>query len=266
MIELSIITVNFNNGKGLSKTYNSIKSQNWKNFEWIIIDANSSDNSRDIIKVILEQNDVNIAYWCSETDSGIYNGMNKGIYHASGKYLNFMNSGDTFYDSSTLSNVFKEDHHEDILYGDWIFLSDESRKYNSFPSPFDIYDLFERNICHQAMFIRTDWHKKHRYDESFRILADYNNWICAALSGASFKYIPICVCICELGGISNTASELLYKEQKRIKYEVWTKPVLRTLLRFHELSSNPLIIKAEKLCKEGGIKRKILSFVLNKIL
>ena len=99
MIELSIITVNFNNGKGLSKTYNSIKSQNWKNFEWIIIDANSSDNSRDIIKVILEQNDVNIAYWCSEPDSGIYNGMNKGIYHASGKYLNFMNSGDTFYDS-----------------------------------------------------------------------------------------------------------------------------------------------------------------------
>lgn len=266
MKQLSIITVNYNNYSGLIRTIASVKSQLFSDFEWIIIDGGSSDGSEIIISELSLEKNTTISYWCSEADSGVYNAMNKGISKACGKYICFMNSGDTFYDAATLSNTFKKDHHEDILYGDWIFLSDESRKYNSFPSPFDIYDLFERNICHQAMFIRTDWHKKHRYDESFRILADYKNWICAALSGASFKYIPICVCICELGGISNTASELLYQEQKRIKYEVWAKPVLRTLLRFHELSSNPLIKKAEKLCNEGGIKRKILSFVLNKIL
>ena len=90
---LSIITVNFNNNKGLIATLNSIKNQSFTSYEHIIIDACSTDGSKEtIIKYSKETS--HLAYWVSEKDSGIYDGMNKGIEHASGEYLYFLNSGD----------------------------------------------------------------------------------------------------------------------------------------------------------------------------
>lgn len=90
---LSIITVNFNNNKGLIATLNSIKNQSFTSYEHIIIDACSTDGSKEtIIKYSKETS--HLAYWVSEKDNGIYDGMNKGIEHASGEYLYFLNSGD----------------------------------------------------------------------------------------------------------------------------------------------------------------------------
>ena len=75
---LSIITVNFNNNKGLIATLNSIKNQSFTSYEHIIIDACSTDGSKEtIIKYSKETS--HLAYWVSEKDSGIYDGMNKGI-------------------------------------------------------------------------------------------------------------------------------------------------------------------------------------------
>lgn len=97
-MKLSIITINFNNEKGLKKTLESVSIQTYKNFEFIIIDGGSTDNSVNIIK---EYQPI-ITYWLSEPDKGIYNAMNKGIAQAHGEYCIFMNSGDTFYDASTI--------------------------------------------------------------------------------------------------------------------------------------------------------------------
>ena len=92
MVTLSIITINYNNKKGLLKTIDSIKEQSFTDFEWIIIDGGSTDGSVEIIR----ENESRIAYWISEHDKGVYDAMNKGILHANGLWLNFMNSGDTF--------------------------------------------------------------------------------------------------------------------------------------------------------------------------
>ena len=87
---LSIITINYNNSDGLQRTIESVLSQTWTDFEWIVIDGGSTDGSLDIIK----KHASHFSFWCSEPDTGIYNAMNKGITHAKGEYLNFMNSGD----------------------------------------------------------------------------------------------------------------------------------------------------------------------------
>lgn len=84
-VTLSIITVNFNNNLGLQKTIQSIQSQSYSDYEHIIIDANSTDGSKEtIIKYSKETS--HLKHWVSEPDKGIYDGMNKGLKHAKGKY------------------------------------------------------------------------------------------------------------------------------------------------------------------------------------
>ncbi len=75
MLKLSIITINFNNAVGLQKTIESVVNQDFDNFEYIVIDGGSSDNSKSII----EKYQSKITYWVSEKDNGIYNAQNKGI-------------------------------------------------------------------------------------------------------------------------------------------------------------------------------------------
>ena len=112
-LKLSIITVNLNTLEGLKRTYESIVSQTFKNYESLVIDGGSTDGSKEFI----EQHQDKFSYWCSEPDKGIYNAMNKGIVRAKGEYLNFMNSGDCFASENTLTEVFCTPQTADILYG-----------------------------------------------------------------------------------------------------------------------------------------------------
>ena len=87
---LSIITINRNNSAGLEKTMRSVASQSFKDFEYIVIDGASTDNSVDVIKRF--ERDFLHLRWVSEPDKGIYNAMNKGLRMATGDYIQIMNS------------------------------------------------------------------------------------------------------------------------------------------------------------------------------
>ena len=86
---LSIITINKNNAAGLRRTLESVCSQDFNDFEYIVVDGASTDNSRDE----LDNYKDNINILISENDRGIYDAMNKGIAKASGEYLLFMKIG-----------------------------------------------------------------------------------------------------------------------------------------------------------------------------
>ena len=98
---ISIITITYNEEKYLEKTIQSVINQNYKNFEYIVIDGNSTDNTVNIIKKYKN----NIDCYINEKDSGIYDAMNKGINKANGRWINFMNGGDTFANNSVLKNL-----------------------------------------------------------------------------------------------------------------------------------------------------------------
>src|SRR4051812_9372166 len=112
--KLSIITVNLNNAEGLETTIKSVTGQKNRDFEFIIIDGASTDNS---LKVLADY-DKQIDLWISEKDKGIYEAMNKGISKSNGAYLLFLNSGDYLYSEDTIGHVMEYLTGEaDIVYG-----------------------------------------------------------------------------------------------------------------------------------------------------
>ena len=201
-MKLSIITINYNNREGLQKTIDSVVSQTWRDFEWIIIDGGSTDGSKELI----EQYQQHFAYWCSEPDKGVYNAMNKGIAKARGEYLNFMNSGDCFYESDTLDKVFSNNNvTEDIIYGDWVRQESDRNVFFHAPQEASLFTFYVDNTCHQAMFIKTSILKTKGYDENYHIYADWARWIEMMIDSCTSKYIPVTICYYDAqNGISNT--------------------------------------------------------------
>ena len=98
----SIITPVLNNKEGIIKTIDSLKIQEFKDFEYIVVDGGSTDGTLEVIK-----NEKKITKWISEKDKGIYDAINKGLEISKGKYINTINSGDYYYSSKSLNFIKK---------------------------------------------------------------------------------------------------------------------------------------------------------------
>lgn len=170
MSKISVLTVNLNNLEGLKKTAKSIASQTYNNFEYLIIDGGSTDRS----KAYIEGLSPNLTTWISETDTGIYDTMNKGIKLAKGDYVYFLNSGDVRYEVSTLAQVPKKmDDNHDLYYGSLIYNWPKRIETVNFPSQLSYQFFLVDNINHQACFIkRSLFDELFLYNEEYKIISD----------------------------------------------------------------------------------------------
>ena len=200
MCKLSIITVNKNNAEGLRKTIESIINQKYIDFEYIVIDGNSNDNSISIIKEHLD----NIDFWISEPDAGIYNAMNKGVGKAKGEYILFLNSGDCFADAQVLFDVFSLNPIEDFIIGRSVMIGEKIKIKTLFSVKNTFHNLFYTTIHHQATFAkRSVFEEIGLFDESFTLAADFKVFITSVvIYGKTYKAIENTVAIVEPGGIS----------------------------------------------------------------
>lgn len=122
---ISIITATFNSAKTLKDTIQSVLRQTNKDFEYLIIDGGSTDETIDIVKSYESEFSGRLK-WVSEKDQGIYDAMNKGIKMASGDVVGILNSDDYFTSDDilqTVDNAFKS-HEIDAIYGDIHFIRD----------------------------------------------------------------------------------------------------------------------------------------------
>ena len=215
-MKLSIITVNLNNKDGLQKTIDSVISQTYKDFEWIIIDGGSTDGSKELIEKYSDY----ITYWVSEPDKGIYNAMNKGIVKAHGEYLNFMNSGDLFASPTVLQVIFSKKQIADIIYGNVIICSPHKRKTLKRFHSNHIYasDLYKSTINHQSSFIRRELFTKYGYyDEKLKIVSDWKFFFeTIIIHNCSTNYVDIDIAVYNLDGISSYEGDLLMKERNSV--------------------------------------------------
>ncbi|MBC5773495.1 glycosyltransferase [Pontibacter sp. KCTC 32443] len=110
---ISIVTPSFNQGNYIEQTIDSVLSQNYANFEYIIIDGGSNDNTVEIIKKYRNY----LTYWVSEKDEGQANAINKGLKLCRGDIFNWINSDD-YLETGALKAVAKGfDEGADIVAG-----------------------------------------------------------------------------------------------------------------------------------------------------
>lgn len=206
---LSIITINYNNLSGLKKTAQSIMDQTYTDYEWIIIDGGSTDGSKEVIESLASNplTSNRISYWCSEHDKGIFNAMNKGIAHATGEWINFMNSGDIFNTPDTLNDIFSKEYDADVIYGDCYLDFSGRKELRRHHHPVDLFDLIAHPLCHQAMFYKTRILRKCGYDETLPYTADCVKNIELLTKGCIFHYIDDIVCVFDKTGVSSTSAD-----------------------------------------------------------
>ena len=263
---LSIITINYNNLEGLRKTIDSVISQTWHDYEWIIIDGGSTDGSKELIEDTakrLSYSDFNpISFWCSEPDKGIYNALNKGISHCHGTYINCMNSGDEFYEDTTFEEVFSSPHSSDIIFGNSFHHSKDKTFVSYYPNSIDIYFLYHSNICHQAMFVKKELLKTSPFDEQYRVCADYAKWLEFMIQGCIFEYIPNIICRFDMTGMSNIGN-LINVEREDIKKKFIPKYIL-PLIHEHDkytVCGNRLL-RAREILSKGGLLTAFLAAII----
>jgi glycosyltransferase involved in cell wall biosynthesis len=203
-LKLSIITVNKNNASGLEKTILSVIHQTSADFEYIIIDGNSTDASVEVIR----KYDTKINHWVSEPDTGIYNAMNKAILRAQGEFCLFLNSGDCLIDESTLTKLFDElTHIEDA----GVYYTDSkatNHPYFQPPKSIDINYLIIHNLNHQNTLIKRALFLEHGlYGEKYRIAADYEFWLREFWAyKTKFIYIKTNIAVYDSFGISSLSN------------------------------------------------------------
>lgn len=170
----SIITVTYNAGKVLGATLKSVKEQSFRDFEYLVIDGASTDDTLSLV----EQADIPATMVCSEPDKGLYDAMNKAIDKASGQYLIFLNAGDAFATPETLEQLSKQAQEQpDVIYGQTQLVDATGKvvgmRHLTAP-PQLTWRSFKDGmlVCHQAFIARRELCPY--YDLRYRFSADYD--------------------------------------------------------------------------------------------
>ena len=219
-MKISIIIPTYNSGKTLRSCLDSIITQTYQDWEVLLMDAVSKDNTLTIAK---DYGDARISVF-SEPDKGIYDAMNKGIDKATGDWLYFLGSDDSLFETTTLEKVVSYMQLDvDVVYGEvnstaWEELFGEWS-----------YSTLRSNRCHQAIFYNKRFFADgHRYDLRYRVWADYDlnlRWF--LMPQYKSLYMPIIVANYNACGFSsNREDEMLSKDfgKKVLQYGYKTLP------------------------------------------
>lgn len=215
----SIIVVSLNPGERLKQTLNSILEQTYTDYEVIIKDGGSKDDSLDFLKEegILEKHPQ--IRLITQPDKSIYDGMNQAVSYVNGKYVQFLNCGDLFYDKTVLEKTA-----EYILNREKTDTADGKKTEQLSPAIFygNQYNLLQNSIvtsapeindftcyrnvpCHQVCFYDGRLFAKRAYLPQYTVRADYEHFLyCIYEENARAFSMPITVCMYEGGGYSET--------------------------------------------------------------
>ncbi|MBO6234437.1 MAG: glycosyltransferase [Prevotella sp.] len=222
-MKISVITVVRNDLKGLKKTVESVISQSDHNFEYIIIDGNSTDGCKEYLEALqcpmpLQK--------LSEPDTGIYNAMNKGIKMATGDYCIFMNAGDHFYDNQVIAHANKSLGDADFYIGHSIKAGKHEHKRYALKQ-MSLHHLLISSVYHQSTFTRTALLRQHLYREDLRIVSDWAFFLTQWLNGASYIPLDFFVSYEYTGGISTTQSQKMQEERNIVLNELFPNEIIR---------------------------------------
>jgi len=215
-MKLSIISICHNEVNGIKNTIQSVLNQGFRDFEYIIIDGNSNDGTREVIENYKDKVDLFI----SEDDAGIYSAMNKGLYRAKGEYVLFLNGGDYLYNDKVLADVFSIEIRKPIIYG-YCETRTSINTPTLFRAPKNLtkLHLIKTSIPHQATFIKRELFLKYgMFDEAFKIAGDYDFLLRLVIKhSVKAQYVPVLCSYFDRNGISSTLHELRDYEKDKAR-------------------------------------------------
>jgi len=163
---LSIITINKDNCSGLAKTIASLRAVTKRDFQWVYIDGQSADDSVLLAQEFAQQGDIIV----SETDSGIYSAMNKGVKRACGDHILFLNSGDELAPIDSIEELHLKSSAHLTLFGFQI------RRQFRRPRP-NIWRFWSMPTSHQAIVYLRSLLLTDPFDERYRFAADFEHYL-----------------------------------------------------------------------------------------
>ena len=232
-MKITIITVCVNAEKTIKDTIESVLKQSYKDFEYIIVDGKSSD---DTLKIISKYQDKRIKL-ISEKDKGLYDAMNKGIKLATGDIIGAINSDDILASENIFQTVIDNfDENTDVIYANIKYYNEDFSKVKR-----DFISGTKENeyFCpaHPSMYVRKEIYQRiGTYNTSYKIASDFDFMVRCNLNNIRYKYIDKYFVYMRYGGKSNGFVGYLenYKEcfevlrQNKVSFPL-TKTTLRSI-------------------------------------
>lgn len=207
----TIITVFLNDSRKIHVTLDSLYEQTCQDYEHLIKDACSQPLEMELLKKQIIENRSTIV---SSPDGGIYSGMNQALRLAKGRFVYFLNAGDAFHDKHVLEKTKKLIHSKnevDIFYGDVVW--QPSLRKTNYPKKITKSYIFNKNICHQAIFVDRlkllkvgGFRERMLLDRSYQaIQSDQESlWKMVFIENLKLAKLPINVAFFERGGFSTS--------------------------------------------------------------
>lgn len=206
-MKISLITVSYNSVATIKDTIVSVRSQDFKDIEYIIVDGNSNDGTVEII----QSSGASVSKWLSESDEGIYDAMNKGIKMATGEVVGIINSDDFYFSDQIISAVSKSfaDDHVDAVFGDLIVVNPKNpgKVVRTYSSKNWYPEKFARGFmpAHPTFFVRRKYYEQFGlFKTDYKIAADYEMLIrLLYVNKLKYRYLPMTMVVMRKGGVSS---------------------------------------------------------------
>lgn len=212
-MKISIITVCLNSERTIEQTIQSVINQNDNNFEYIIIDGGSTDRTLDIV----DKYKNSMAIIQSETDSGVYDAMNKGISLTTGDIIGIINSDD-WYEPDLFVEVRKSfiESNADVVHGKLNSIHNDGKVETHGTDNIEKI-RYTMNIYHPTLFVKREIYKMYgMFDLRYKIAADYDFVLRLFVNNISFFYLDRIFTNYRSGGLSDRYYLKCAEEVKRI--------------------------------------------------
>lgn len=267
-IMFSILVVSLNAGEKLTETIRSIFEQEYTDYEVVVKDGGSKDDSLERLEAYLEQ--------CEETqsaririirepDNSIYEGMNQATGYAEGRFYYFLNCGDVFAHTTALRAVAEaiekneaESRKHLIYYGN-IFDALRQQVVSSNPK-IDDFACYRNVPCHQACIYHYSLFEGRGYEPKYKVRGDYEHFLwCYFIKKAEPKYVDVVMASYEGGGFSETKEnrERSAREHKEITGRYMSKGQLFRYRAILLLTLAPLRTKMAESKRFAGFYQKL---------
>lgn len=254
-MKITIITVCYNAEKTIKDTLESVLSQTYDNYEYLIIDGKSKDNTLNIVKEYEKKFDGKLKY-VSEKDKGIFDAMNKGIALSNGDIIGIINSDDVLTHSLVFEKIIENIKYIDGVYSNLLMLDETLKNPNRLFKSKKVSKHFGWHMPHPTLYLKKEVYKKYgNFNLDFKVSADLDFMLRLIKNNVNLKYINDYFVYMREGGASTDGLKGYYCNFKE-SYKVLKKnqvlfPFLTNVKRTLGMYYQRMAIKNKKELKHA---------------